>query len=271
MPQYQTFLVDIQEQVAHLRLNRPKKANALNHQAWVELKAVFEEMDATPEVRVIVLSGEGKHFCAGIDLAYLMEQNQAQQDACEGRKREKFWVNVSWLQDTINAIERCRKPVLAAVDHGCIGAGVDIITACDMRYCTEKAYFSVREIDMAIVADLGTLQRLPTIVGQGMAREMAFSGRKVSAQEAHDIRLVNRVYADRETMLAGVMEFAQTLAAKSPLTLRGTKVNMNYARDHSVEDGLRYTVTWNAGMLFSEDLMKAVQAAMMKQQAMYRD
>lgn len=271
MNQYKTFLVDLHDGVAHVRLNRPDKANALNHTAWAELKAIFEEIDETPEVRVAVLSGEGKHFCAGIDLSYLMEQNQANQDACEGRKREKFLLNVRWLQDTVTAIERCRKPVLAAVDNGCIGAGVDIITACDMRYCTEKAYFSVREIDMAIVADLGTLQRLPTIVGQGMAREMAFTGRNVSALEAKEIRLVNHIYPDRESLLETVMETAKMLAKKSPLTMRGTKANLNYSRDHSVTEGLEYVATWNTGLLFSEDLMKAVQAAMMKQVALYRD
>ena len=169
-----------------------------------------------------VLSGEGKHFCAGIDLTYLMEQNQAHQDNCEGRKREKFWINVNWLQDTVTAIERCRKPVLAAVDNGCIGAGVDIITACDMRYCTENAYFSVREIDMAIVADLGTLQRLPTIVGQGMAREMAFSGRKVSAHEAKDIQLVNRVYGKPGRIVGW---------GNGVCPLIGLQISLDHARD----------------------------------------
>ncbi len=271
MNQYKTFLVDLQDGVAHVRLNRPDRANALDHTAWAEMKAVFEEIDQTPEVRVAVLSGEGKHFCAGIDLAYLMEQNQANQDACEGRKREKFLHNVHWLQESITSIERCRKPVLAAIDKGCIGAGVDIVTACDMRYCTEAAYFSVREIDMAIVADLGTLQRLPGIVGQGMAREMAFTGRNVSASEAKEVQLVNRIFTDRDSLLEGVMEIARGLAQKSPLTLRGTKANLNYSRDHSVAEGLNYVATWNAGLLFSEDLMKAVQAAMMKQTALYRD
>lgn len=268
---YKTFLVDIADKVAHVRLNRPDKANALNHDAWAELKLIFETLDDEPSVRVIILSGEGKHFCAGIDLAYLMEQNQANQNPDEGRKRENFRRNVLWLQDTVTAIENCRKPVLAAIDNGCIGAGVDIVTACDMRYCTEKGYFSVREIDMAIVADLGTLQRLPTIISEGMAREMAFTGRKVGSEEALSIGLVNRVYADREEMLTKVMDLAKMMAKKSPLTMRGTKEVMNYSRDHSVAEGLKYTATWNSGMLFSEDLYKAVEAAMMKKETEYRD
>ncbi|MEM6348849.1 MAG: crotonase/enoyl-CoA hydratase family protein [Bacteroidota bacterium] len=268
---YKTFLVDIADKVAHVRLNRPDKANALNHDAWAELKLIFETLDNEPSVRVIILSGEGKHFCAGIDLAYLMEQNQANQHPDEGRKRENFRRHVLWLQSTVTAIENCRKPVLAAIDNGCIGAGVDIVSACDMRYITEKGYFSVREIDMAIVADLGTLQRLPKIISEGMAREMAFSGRKVGAEEALRIGLVNRVYVDREEMLTQVMALAKSMAQKSPLTMRGTKEVMNYSRDHGVEEGLKYTATWNSGMLFSEDLVKAVQAAMMKQEAEYRD
>ncbi|MEL7339821.1 MAG: crotonase/enoyl-CoA hydratase family protein [Bacteroidota bacterium] len=268
---FKTFLVDIDDKVAHVRINRPDKANALNHQAWSELKEIFETLDDTPEVRAIILSGKGKHFCAGIDLAYLMEQNQENQHPDEGRKREKFRRHVLWLQSTITAIENCRKPVLAAIDNGCIGAGVDIVTACDMRYGTEACYFSVREIDMAIVADLGTLQRLPRIVSEGVAREMAFTGRRVNAKEALGYGLLNQTFPGREEMLTQVKTLAKMIASKSPLTMRGTKEVMNYSRDQGVAEGLRYTATWNSGMLFSEDLYKAVQAAMTKSPTEYRD
>ena len=163
------FKLDIANKIAQLAFNRPEKANALNAEAWKEMKQVFEDLSANPEVRVIVFSGEGKHWCAGIDLELLMSLAQLQSMDCEGRKREEIRGFIYHLQECINAIERCRKPVLAAIHNGCIGGGVDIATACDIRYCTEDAYFSVKEVDLGLVADIGTMQRLPKIVASGIA------------------------------------------------------------------------------------------------------
>jgi enoyl-CoA hydratase len=267
---YETFILEYHDHIAHVHFNRPDKANALNGQAWEELKTLFQALDQEEEARVVVLSGNGKHFCAGIDLSLLLELGQQTQESCEGRRREKLRQHVLHLQSCIDAIERCRKPVLAAIHGGCIGGGVDIVAACDMRYCTEDAYFTVKEVDMGMVADLGTLQRLPKIIPDGMAREMAYTGRKVHGPEALRIGLVNQTFADRPDLIDGVMQLAAQIAHKSPLAVRGTKEMLLHARDHSVAEGLTYIATWNAATILSEDLTKAMQAQMTKQPPVFR-
>lgn len=261
---YKNFSVTIKEHIAQVAFNRPEKANCLNATAWQEMKTIFETLHEDEKVRVIILSGEGKHFCAGIDLSLLMSLQQFQQIKCEGRKREKLRSFIIHLQDCISAIEKCRKPVLAAIHGACIGGGVDIVSACDMRYCTQDAYFSIKEIDLGLVADIGTLQRLPKIIPSGMVAEMAYTARKVAGQEAEKIRLVNQAFADKSTMMEGVGAIASTIAAKSPLCVRGTKEILLYTRDHSVSESLNYMVAWNASMLLSNDLFECFQANMQK-------
>lgn len=268
---YETFSVSIENKVAQVAFNRPEKANSLNAKAWDEMKQIFEDLHQDPEVRAIVLSGEGKHFCAGIDLELLMDMQKFQSISCEGRKREKLREFIFKLQHAITAIEKCRKPVLAAVHNGCIGGAVDIVSACDMRYSTEDAYFCIKEIDLGLVADIGTLQRLPKIISPGMAAEMAYTGRKVFGPEAKEIGLVNRVYPEKEAMLSGVTEIAQIIASKSPLCIRGTKEILLYTRDHTVEESLNYMVAWNASMLISDDLMEAFQANMERRAPEFKD
>jgi enoyl-CoA hydratase len=266
---FETFEVNIDQHIAQVVINRPERANAFNQKAWDEMKGIFEALDEDDNVRVIVLSGKGKHFCAGIDLELLMNVAQFAQK-CEGRKREQLRKKVLELQTPINAIEQCSKPVIAAIHGGCIGGGVDIVSACDMRYCTHDAFFTIKEIDMGMVADLGTLQRLPKIIPTGIAREMAYTGRNIVGQEAERIGLVNRSFADLETMYAEVQQMAQSIASKSPLSIRGTKAILNHSRDHSVADGLDYMATWNAAMLLSDDLMEAFQAKMQKRDAVFK-
>ncbi len=268
---YQTLSLTIENHVATVSFNRPDKANALNKLAWNELQAVFEDLDTNPDARVIVLQGEGKHFCAGIDLELLMAIRQETADECEGRVREKIRAFVKVLQAPINAIERCSKPVLAAIHGGCIGGGLDIVAACDMRYCTEDAYFTIKEIDMGMVADLGSLQRLPKLISDGMVREMAYTGRKVLGPEAKACGLVNSTYTDRDSLLKAVMEIAEQIASKSPLSIRGSKEMIRYSRDHSVEDGLNYIATWNAAMILSNDLNEAFMSTMEKRKGNFKD
>ncbi|HAK77459.1 MAG TPA: crotonase/enoyl-CoA hydratase family protein [Runella sp.] len=269
MTTLETFDLRIEDSIAWVYFNRPERANALNQKAWDEMKVLFEELDDNNDVRVIILSGHGKHFCAGIDLELLMNVAQFSQP-CEGRKREQLRKKILALQAPINAIEQCSKPVIAAIKGGCIGGGVDIISACDMRYCTDDAYFTIKEIDMGMVADLGTLQRLPKIIPPGIAREMAYTGRNVAGIEAERIGLVNRTYPSAEEMYTEVMKVAQQIVSKSPLSIRGTKAILNHSRDHSVADGLEYIATWNAAMLLSDDLMEAFQAKMQKRPAVYK-
>lgn len=265
------FKVEVENKIAQVSFNRPEKANALHMDAWIEMQTVFETLSQTDDVRVIILSGEGKHFCAGIDLELLMSIGRFQDITCPGKRSEKVRRLILTLQQTITAIEKCSKPVLAAIHNGCIGGGVDIATACDMRYCNEDAYFTIKEIDLGMVADLGTLQRLPKIISPGMAAEMAYTGRKMFGPEARDIGLVNHCYDSKETLMEGVMQIASTIASKSPLSIRGTKDILHYTREHSVDDALNYMSTWNAAMLLSADLTEAFKATMEKRPPKFDD
>ncbi|MDR3369636.1 MAG: crotonase/enoyl-CoA hydratase family protein [Rhodoferax sp.] len=267
---YTALTVSLSDHIATITLNRPDKANAMNLAMWHELRQAFQWVDRTPEARVAVLQGEGKLFTSGIDLQMMMGLSDSIQNDCEARTRENLRQVILDLQDTLTSLERCRKPVLAAVHGACIGGGIDLINCADMRYCSNDASFSIKEIDIGMTADVGTLQRLPKLIGEGMARELAYTGRKFSAAEALEMRLVNRVFDSREALQAGVREIATTIAAKSPLSIRGTKEMITYARDHTVADGLTYVATWNAAMLLSNDLQEAMMANMGKREPVFK-
>ncbi len=269
--QFETLAVSLQDHIATVRLNRPDKANAMNAAMWQDIRQAFAWVDETPEARVAVLQGEGKLFTAGIDLQMMMGTAVQVQGDCEGRKREALRRVILDMQDTLTSLERCRKPVLAAIHGACIGGGIDLVTCADMRYASSDAYFTIKEIDIGMTADVGTLQRLPKLVGEGITRELAYTGRKFDAAEARAIGLVNRVFESREALYAGVHEIAATIAAKSPLSIRGTKEMITYARDHSVADSLNYIATWNAAMLMSSDLSEAMQANMAKKAPSFKN
>lgn len=268
---YDHFKVDISNKIAHVVFNRPEKANALHMPAWLEMQKIFEMLSEEDAVRVIVLSGEGKHFCAGIDLELLMSVSQFQSIDSSAKRSEKIRGFILKLQDTISSIEKCSKPVLAAIHGGCIGGAVDIVSACDMRYCTTDAYFSIKEIDLGMVADIGTLQRLPKIISPAQVAEMAYTGRKVSGDEAKEIGLVNKAFDSAEALNTGVLGIATAIASKSPMSIRGTKQVIQYTRDHSVDDSLNYMATWNAAMLLSKDLTEAFKATMEKRAPEFED
>ena len=259
-PEFTTLTLTLSEQIAEIRLNRPEKSNAMNDAMWQEIRLAFDWVDATPEARVAILCGEGKNFCAGIDLSMLGSIQQRIAHADGARSRELLRRLILDLQDCLNSIERCRKPVLAEIQGACVGGALDLVTCCDMRYATPDAVFSVKEIDLGMVADVGTLQRLPRLIGQGMARELAFTGRNVNAEEAEKLGLINRVFASKAVCTVAVRELAQSIANKSPLATRGLKEVMNYSRDHSIADGLNHVATWNAAMLLSADLNEAMLA-----------
>lgn len=249
--------------VATVRLERAEAANALDRTLWRELRDTFTALDAAAGVRVVVLTGAGKHFCAGIDLSMLAEiQGMAPPGAEPGRAREGLRRLILDLQEVLTTVERCRVPVLAAIQGACVGAGLDLAVACDLRYATPRTRFSLKEVDMGLAADVGVLQRLPRIVGEGRAREMAYTGRDVRGPEAQAMGLVNACLEDDDpnALLAHVTDVAAGLAAKSPLALRGTKRAITYARDHTVADGLDQIATWNASALLSDDLTEAVTA-----------
>lgn len=270
-PDFTTLTVTLENAVARVTLNRPDKANAMNAPMWVELKAAMEWLDETPEARVGIITGAGRFFTAGIDLAMLGAMKDEVADGCDGRRGEKLRRQILDIQDTVTSVERCRKPVIAAVNGPCVGGGIDLITACDMRYAADDAWFSVKEVDMGLAADVGTLQRLPKIVGEGMARELAYTARKVTAAEAEAMQLINRRFATVQALTDGVAAIAAEIASKSPLAIRGTKEMITYVRDHPVADGLNYIATWNAAMLLSDDLTEAMAAFFEKRPATFRD
>ncbi|CAM3686305.1 Delta(3,5)-Delta(2,4)-dienoyl-CoA isomerase, mitochondrial [Pseudomonas reidholzensis] len=270
MTEYTAFKVELTDSIAHVQINRPEKINAMNAAFWQEIIEIFQWIDDNDSVRAVVISGAGKHFSSGIDLMMLASlANQLGKDV--GRNARLLRRTILRMQASFTAVDTCRKPVLAAIQGYCLGGAIDLISACDMRYCSSDAQFSIKEIDMGMAADVGTLQRLPRIIGDGVMREMAYTGRHVEADEARQIGLVNRVYPDQAALLDGVFAIAREIAGKSPIAVAGTKEMLSYMRDHRIDDGLEYIATWNAAMLQSEDLRVAVAAHMSKQKPTFAD
>ncbi|WP_271408178.1 crotonase/enoyl-CoA hydratase family protein [Pseudomonas sp. Q1-7] len=270
MPDYKAFRVELADKIAHVQINRPEKINAMNADFWKEIIEIFRDIEDNDEVRVVVLSGAGKHFSSGIDLMMLASVG-AQLGPDAGRNARTLRRKILELQASFNAVDSCSKPVIAAIQGYCLGGAIDLISACDMRYCTQDAQFSIKEIDIGMAADVGTLQRLPRIIGDGMMRELAYTGRTLDGAEAQRLGLVNRTYADQDALLDGVFGIAHQIAAKSPIAVRGTKEMIRYMRDHRVDDGLEYVATWNASMLQSADLRVAMAAHMSKQKPEFAD
>jgi len=256
--------------VAELVFSRPEALNSMNEAFWRELADAFAAIDAADGVRAVVIASTGRHFTAGLDLAWAGELLRPKA-ADPARAREKLRRDIRALQDSITAIDRCRVPVIAAIQGGCIGGGVDLVTACDIRIGTADCFFTIQEVNVAIVADVGTLQRLPYLLPQGLVRELAFTGRKFAAEEARAHGLLNRVEADAAAALAAARALAADIAAKSPLAITGIKQVLNHGRGRTIEDGLDYVATWNAGMLIGEDIEQAIRATMAKQQALFSD
>jgi enoyl-CoA hydratase/carnithine racemase len=255
--------------VAHVELAREDRLNAMDGNMFAAIGDAFRSLGADPSVRAILLSGRGRHFTAGLDLQYAAAQFPPSSDP--GRAAEARLRHIRWLQDAFSAAEEARPPVIAAIHGGCIGAGVDLATACDIRLASADAFFQVAEVDVAITADLGTLQRLTHLIPDGIVRELAYTGRRMEAGEALRLGLVNRVEADREAAVAAGLALARAIAAKSPLAVAGAKMSLNYSRGRTVEEGLRHVALWNAGALVSADLTAAVQARLGKAEAEFRD
>lgn len=254
--------------VFNIILNRPSVRNAISLDFFSEFPKALNALDQSPYVSVILLSGSGDHFCAGIDLKDL-NFITGNHSGDRGRSGERLRRQIKFMQDAITAIERCRKPVIAAIHGACVGMGIDIVSACDVRYCTKDAFFSVKEVDLGITADLGTLQRLPGIVGFGNAMELALTGRKFSGQEAKELGLVSRVFESNEKLNEGVLTIVEGIAGKSPLVVAGTKAVLLRSRELSLEQGLDYVATWNSSMLLSDDLTEAISAHIQKRKPVF--
>ncbi|MCV6614617.1 MAG: crotonase/enoyl-CoA hydratase family protein [Cellvibrionaceae bacterium] len=268
---YTTLEVSINDQIAHIQLNRPDALNTMVPAFWRELPEAVRKIDREAAARVIVISSTGKHFSAGMDLAVFTDGG-LNQSAELGRKHERLRHMVMELQDSFNALEQCRIPVLAAIQGGCIGGAVDMTTACDCRYITEEGFFTVYETKIGMTADVGTLQRLPKLIPEGLARELAYTGRRMYADEAKACGLVNAIYKDQQSMLDGVMAIAKEMAANSPLAVSGCKEMINYTRDHSTADALRYMSIWQTGMFQPEtDMMECFVAKAEKREPQFQE
>jgi enoyl-CoA hydratase/carnithine racemase len=254
--------VRIEEGIAFVELARPDKLNAMDRDMFAAIGDTFRALGRDPAVRAILLSGQGRHFTAGLDLDYASRQFPPTDDP--GRAAEARLRHIEWLQDAFSAVEAARTPVVAAIHGGCVGAGVDLASACDLRIVSADAFFQVAEVDVAITADLGTLQRLGYLIPHGLLRELTFTGRRLGADEAARYGLANRVEADRDAAVAAALALARTIAAKSPLAVAGAKRSLNHSRGRPVEEGLRDVALWNAAALVSADLTEAVQARLAK-------
>ena len=257
--------------VVKVTLNRPHRGNAFNIEAWVDFKDCFEAIHRDEASRVVVLSGgENNHFSTGMDLSVFAEmQKIAANETCEARKREALCNIIQFLQDSISSTERCKVPVIAAIDGHCIGGAVDLITACDLRYCTEDATFCIKETDLAMVADIGTTQRLPKLIGDMQTRELVYTGRNVSGKEAENLGLVLKCFPTYTDMMCHVDSVAKSIARESPLTIRGIKKTLLYSRDHNTTDSLDQVKMHNSAFLYSNDLLIAMQASLAKKEPSY--
>lgn len=259
---YETFTLSVENHIAHLQLSRPDQRNSMNRAFWREFPEAIRKLDVEAESRVLVISSTGKHFCAEMDLEVFTQPDPQMFSGEAGRRAEAIRRLVTQLQECFNVLEEVRFPVISAVQGGCIGGALDLVCATDMRYCTEDAYFTVKETELGMTADLGTLQRLPQLIAPGLARELAYTARKFVAVEALAAGFVNQVYPAQDEMLEGVMRTAQQIAAQSPLAVTGCKQMINYARDHSVADSLSYMATWQSGMFQPNDMMQTFTAKM---------
>lgn len=270
MSEYNFYLVEKKPPIAWVYLNRAQKNNAMNPPAWKETIPIFEDIDNDKEIRAVIISGKGSCFSAGIDLlgmaADLPELMDSEQ---KGGIKWKLLRKIYKMQEAITCIEHCSKPVIAAIHGYCIGAGLDMVTACDIRLATSNATFSLKEAAVGFVADVGVLQRIPAIVGQGIARELAYTAKNISASRAKEILLVNELYNDHASLMEGANKMALEIADNSPLAVQASKDVLNYCTDKSIEDGLKYVATISSNIIPSHDLMEAITAFMEKRKPLF--
>lgn len=269
---WECFEVTIADKVAHLRLNRPEAFNSMNRAFWSELPAIVRAINAQGLARCIVISSTGKHFCAGMDLSVF--------EGGGGSSAERPDPNVSaeaaihhlkHLHETFNCLDEGRIPVIAAIQGGCVGGGVDMSSACDIRYCSADAFFVVQEINIGMTADAGTFPRLCRLIPQGWVRELAYTGGRLTAARAREIGLVNEVFDTHEAVVAHALSVAREIAGKAPLAVTGSKVMINYAREHGTRDALDYLAVWQSGMFSRADMAEAFKAKAEKRPADFPD
>lgn len=263
-------LFSIEGHIGYITLNRPDKLNALNQEIWEGLDLCLDKAGKESELRVIILKGEGRSFCSGLDLS---PGNQLFTTLSGGSSAENNTImfhHIRKLQYTFSGLERIHVPVIAAVHGHCLGGGLELILACDFRLASSDAIFSIPEVQLAIIADLGGTQRLPRIIGPGMARELLYTGRRFTAEEAKEMKLINHVYPDKDSLFKKAREMAENIADNAPLAVQGAKEVMNYSDRVSIDEGLEYVASRSSGILLSEDVMEAFQAYAQKRKPEFK-
>ena len=272
MKDYKCFKLDVTDHIANLVLSRPDEFNTMSRDFWIELGDILEEINRNSEIRVVIMSSTGKHFCAGMDLSAFSDgvdnipEDKKPDDARVG---EALYRVAKELQGYISKLEEIRVPVITSIHGACIGGALDLITACDIRLASKDAFFCIQEINIGMAADVGTLQRLPKIIPDSKMREMAYTGRRMYSEEAKECGLVSDTYETQEEMLAAAKELASEIASKSPVAIYGLKAVMNYSRDHSVADSLDFNALWSGAMLSQTDMKEAMTANLEKRDAKF--
>ena len=272
---YESFKYTSEEGVGHLILDKGEDLNKMTMNFWYELPRILDEIDKDASLRVLILSSTGKHFCAGMDLKNFGSLgNDAEKKTNvpdKARTGESLYRVAKELQDMLSKLEKLRIPVLAGIQGGCIGGGLDLVTAADMRFASKDAFFCIQEVNIGMAADIGTLQRLPRVIPEGKVRELAYTGRRMPAGEALEAGLVNKVYESHEEMVSGLKEMAAVIASKSPLAVYGTKAILNFSRDHTIAEGLEYNALWSGAMLPQEDMAEAMMSNIEKREPEFKD
>lgn len=266
------FEVSIRDKIAHIVMSRGAELNTFTPQAWVDLPRIVKDIDRNARARVIVVSSTGKHFTAGMDLAVFTRPDGITGVRADPHLRaEKFRHDLAALQEAFTCLDQARVPVIAAVQGGCIGAGVDMVSACDIRLATKDAFFCIQEINIGMTADVGTFPRLCKLMPEGWVRQIAYTGERLPAGKAKEIGLVNEVFDTHAAMLDHAMSLAREIASKNPLAVSGSKAMINYARDHTTADALDYIGVWNAAMLSGAHMKEAFTAKAEKREPSFPD
>jgi len=275
---YQSNYFDIEflGHVAHIKLNRPEKRNAMNWDFWRDLPRIVGDIDTHARARCIVLSSTGPVFSAGLDLSLFGQDVFASSKTAKMNEKElqtpqNFMSFLSFLQDSISSLQKARIPVICAIQGGCIGGGVDLICSADIRLATNDAFFSIRETKIGMVADVGTFPRIVKLLPEGIVKELAFTGRNFSAQEAKDYGFVNKLYESHDSLIEGALEIANEIASNSPAAVYGCKRVIDFSRDHTIDEGLEWINMWNASMLSQSELMEGFQSYKSKKEGNFAE
>lgn len=269
MAEYTSFALASDGAVARLTLNRPDKRNTMTPDFWRELPEAVGSLSDAGQTRVLILEAEGPVFTAGMDISVFTDPDALKTDTAA--LREAFMTAALSLQDAFTAFERARFPVIASMQGPCVGGGVDMITACDLRYATKDAWLRIEETNIGMFADVGTLQRLPRLIPEGIARELAYTGETLEPERAERLGLLNGVFENEAALREGVMAVAQNIASKPPLTLSGTKRSLLHARDHTVADSLDHAMTLQASLWNPADIMESFAARSEKRAGRFED